>query len=141
MTDSLTQSDIDRIYGRLQEDIDLKNIRNKREFAKQIKLNPKTKKWNQKLNNFFWDVHNYQDKIEKRKIEYISYKKSHKQKAYKRSKGVNWTDYEKKYLLRLKNDGLTAKQISNQIFRTVSSIYTELSRLKGGNNGRRTNIK
>jgi hypothetical protein len=132
MTDSLTQSDIDRIYGRIQKDIDLKEVTNKREFSREIKNNPKTKKWSKPLNDFFWDVYTFKGKIHKKERIIIQVPKSTKQMAYSRGRSERWSDYELRYLQRLRLDGLNVNQISNQLFRTRSSIYTKLSRIKKG---------
>lgn len=157
MTDSLTDSDIDRIYGRIQEQINLSKITTKKQFFKAIKDNPKTRKWNESLNDFFWDIHTKSEKvievvpeieripaiprerltpIEKRKEtikekeNLIDVKGSYKQKGYKRSKGRRWVEEELKFVQRLRKDGLTHKQIANQLKRTSSSISTKLSRIK-----------
>lgn len=159
MTDSLTQSDIDRIYGRITEQIDLSKITTKREFNQAIKDNPKTRIWNEDLNEFFWDIHTKAQPVveeveeieeiptiprekltpaEKRKqtLELkkllIDVKASPKQKAYTRRKGRTWENVEIKFAQRLRKDGLTHRQIAIQLNRTHSSVSTKLSRMKGG---------
>ena len=160
MTDSLTQSDIDRIYGRLTEQIDLSKIKNKKQLFKAVTDNPRTKKWNTKLNDFFWDVHTSREEvleavpeieeiptiprerltpIEKRrqtlkiKERIIDVRGSYKQRKYTRSIGRRWEDVEIKFAQRLRKDNLTYKQISEQLNRTYSSVSTKIYRLmKGG---------
>lgn len=159
MTDSLTQSDIDRIYGRLTEDVDLVKIKTKNEFKKAIKEAPKTRQWNKKLNDFFWDIHTQREEIieeveeieelptiprekltptEKRKQTLerkkllIDIKASPKQKAYRRRKPRRWEKVEIKFAQGLRQDGLTYKQIAEQLERTPSSVSTKLLRMKGG---------
>lgn len=162
MTDSLTQSDIDRIYGRIQEQIDLAKIRTKQQFSKAIKDNPRTKKWNRELNDFFWDIHTkaqpvveeieeietipvpprekltpIQKRKETARIKKITIdiKASSKQRAYTRRIGRIWVDSEIKFAQRLRKDGLTHKQVAEQLKRTESSVSTKLGRLrrmKGG---------
>ena len=154
MTDSLTQSDIDRIYGRIQEQVDLSKVKNKSEFKKEIKKQPDNKRWGNKLNDFFWDIHTKSqpvveevEEIEvipfkptpvakrkrtiQRKKDTISVQASYKQKAYKRTIGRGWEDVEIKFAQRLRKDGLTHKQIATQLNRTSSSVSTKLSRMGG----------
>jgi len=156
MTDSLTESDIDRIYGRITEQVDLSKIKTKSEFKKEIMKNPRTKKWNTKLNDFFWDIYKGKEEvleevleieeipaiprdrltpIEKRrktleiKKLMINIRASSRQKAYTRRKGRKWVDVEIEFSQTLKKDGLTYKQIAEQLNRTKSSVSTKLNRV------------
>lgn len=156
MTDSWTQSDIDRCYGRITQQIDLSKIKNKREFSKAIRDNPTTRKWSEKLNDFFWDIHTSKQEleteipklviparprellssIEKRrqtlesKKNIIRVRASVKQRAYVRNKGRIWIDPEIKFANKLRKDGLNYKQIGIQLGRSKSSISTKLLRVK-----------
>ncbi len=150
--DSLTNSDIDRIFSRLQEQIDLEKIKTKKEFHRKVIDNPKTKKWNAQLTDFFWDVKKSREKVIvavpeievlpfkptpimkrkrtiRRKKEIISVKASYKQRSYTRHKGRIWKDEEIKFAQKLRQDGLTSNQIAIQLNRSASSVSTKLSRV------------
>lgn len=151
MTDSLTESDIDRIYGRIQQNVDLSKIKSKSEFSKEVKKD--SKYWNKKLNDFFWDIHTKSQPVveavpeietipfkptppakrkrtTQRKKNTINVKASSRQKAYTRSKGRLWTNEEINFSKRLRIDGLSYKQIAEQLNRSSSSISTKLNRIK-----------
>jgi len=151
--DSLDDQAIDRIFNRIESQIDLSKITTKKQFFKAIKDNPKTKKWNESLNDFFWDIQKEREKViedvpeiemipfepiptakrkrtMQRKKETIDVKGSYKQKSYTRQKGRRWKDVEIKFAQRLKKDGLTHKQIATQLNRTPSSVSTKLNRVR-----------
>ncbi len=157
MTDSLTDSDIDRIYSRLQKDVNISEIKTKQELLTKVRNYPNTKYWNRRLNDFFWDIHKLKESVlesvpqiqtipakpissltpeqKKRRTREIktltlSIKGSRRQKPYTRRIGRRWKDEEINFAKRLKNDGLTYLQIANQIERTKSSVSTKLNRIK-----------
>lgn len=155
----LSQSDIDRIFNRIQETIDLSKIKNKSDLNREIRKNPKTKYWNNFLNNLMWDLLKFGEEIvekvpeievipipprekltsiEKRretrriKENLIDVKESKKQKAYSRTRGRLWQDVEIQFAARLRKDGLTYNQIGKQLNRTQSSVSTKFVRLRKG---------
>jgi hypothetical protein len=156
MTDSLTESDVDRIYNRLKIDVNISKIKNKAELYKAVSSNPSTRSWNRKLNDFFWDLHTKSFKVveevpeiksipakprnlltpNQKRQQTISQKRlirisaSNKQKSYFRGTPRRWKDSEINFALILKKDGLTYRQIGYQLSRSVSSISTKLSRFK-----------
>lgn len=155
MVDSLTSADIDRIFSRLEEQIDLSKITNKRDFHRAIVDNPKTRRWNSELTDFFWDIKKIGEEVVeaveeievipfaptpiakrkrtiRKKKDIIEVKASYKQRAYTRHKGRLWTNEEITFAKKLSDDGLTPKQIAVQLNRSASSVSTKLSRVKGG---------
>ena len=56
MTDSWTQSDIDRVYGRLQVDINLSKVRSIEDLKREVSKTPNTKYWNDTLNVMFYGM-------------------------------------------------------------------------------------
>lgn len=53
--DSITDKDIDRIYNRLEQTIDLSKIENKTDLYNAVKSNPKNRFWSRELNDFFFE--------------------------------------------------------------------------------------
>lgn len=145
--DSLTQSSIDRIYGRISSQLDLSKIKNKSDLMRAIKSIPSTRKWNDSLNDFFWDMIESKEEIEEEikgvnvpaksrtrpRGKVITVVGNKRQKSYKRYIGPKWIDTEIKYAQKLRKDGISYMQIAKQIRRTYSSVSTKLYRLsKGG---------
>lgn len=127
--DSVTEADIDRIFKRLETQIDLSKVKNKRELFKKIRENPKTRKWNKQLNDLVWDINTFRDNIKLVEIKKVKVVPSKKQKGYVRQVPRRWSDYEVKFLIKLRDDKLKPKQIALQIHRTLSSVYTKLHRI------------
>lgn len=137
MVDSLTQSDIDRIYERIQKTVDLKRVKNRNQLFSEINSNPNNKFWNRSLNNLFWDLISKKEIVDKQlelivpsKPQYQEVVSSDKQRAYRRHRGRIWIESEIDYLIRLRKDGMTYKQIAEQIQRTKSSVSTKAVRLR-----------
>jgi len=151
MTDSLTDSDIDRIYGRLQQDINLEKIKTKREF--HLKAKEVSRSWDRKLTDVFWDIKRDKDDILEstpeienlpykpnpqikrqrtiqRNKQTIQVKASQRQRSYTRLIGRLWKKEEWQFAQKLKKDGLTYRQIATQLNRTSSSVSTKIYRKK-----------
>lgn len=67
--DSVTDTDIDRIFIRLQSDIDLSKIDSKGQLQTEIASVPKNRSWNKKLNDFYWNRIDDERKDTRREIE------------------------------------------------------------------------
>ena len=65
--DSLTDTDIDRIFVRVQSTVDLSQISSKNQFETAVKN--KSRNWNKKLNTFYWDRINDERKEFRREID------------------------------------------------------------------------
>jgi hypothetical protein len=147
MTDSLTQSDIDRIFERLQSDVDIINVTNKSELFQKVSSSSGIKQWNNELNDFFFNIA-HPEKAEEVKEKGVSPYEVKVRKTRVRKEGQpkytitrtrvvarpvkRWSEPELQKVTRLRKEGLTYKQISLQVKRSPASISNKVSRSKKG---------
>lgn len=139
MTDSLTNSDIDRIYGRLQAEIDLTKVTSKQDLFQKVSDSKNVKHWNEKLNTFFYNILNPSEKGEEPVYQepspyQMEITKSHGYKTItvEKAKRRYWTDDELNTAKKLRNEGLSYKQIGTQLNRSNHAVSDKLYRSKGG---------
>jgi hypothetical protein len=143
--DSLTSEDIDRIYNRLEHDVDLDNIRNEQDLERAVRRNNRTRSWPRDLNTFFWKEISQRRPIhptaptlpvQARQAPAVSprarvtVKASGHQASYMRSPGRAWTALEIDSLKEGRQHGLTFKAIAGQLGRSTSSVKTKHMRIR-----------
>lgn len=142
MTDSLTQSDIDRIYNRLQQDVDLTKITSKQDLFNKVTESKKMKQWNNEINDFFYNIINPSEEEQPEYHEPSPYEvevskshvKGYEVKSVKVIKTPRryWTEDELNTAKKLRSEGLSYKQIGTQLNRSDHAIADKLYRSKGG---------
>jgi len=132
----LKETEIDDIWKRIQKTIDVSKLKNKTQLYKKVKENTKTRYWNRKINSLVWDFETlkpiFKEEVGRIIKTMIDVKPSKKQGFYTRLKGRKWLDSEINFAKNMRQDGLNVRQISINLKRTPSSVYTKFSRLKGG---------
>jgi DNA-binding NarL/FixJ family response regulator len=134
--DKWTDSDIDRVFGRLQQDVDILHVKSREELFEKVKASDKNRYWNKEMNDFFYNIAfperlnknqsaRLQAELDKRYAEQSPY-----QVKISRPKRQKWSESEVDTAFRLRKEGLTYKQIASHTNRSPSSISSKFSRLK-----------
>lgn len=54
VTDSLTPSDIDRIWGRIEKQVDLSKVKDSEDLHEEVQKLARTRRWDRELNDFIF---------------------------------------------------------------------------------------